>query len=230
MIRKMLLSIVSDVRIVLVKLANQVVLMRNIKDIRSPSEKIAIANIILKIYAPLANRLGMGQLKWELEDRAFAIIDSHNYQNIKQILNERRIDREERLNLAKDTLVHEIEKLGINAQIQGRVKHIYSISKKINKKSLDFSDLYDIQALRVLVEDVSLCYRILSLLNEIWDPVLSEFSDYIATPKPNGYQSIHAVLEVAPGKISRFKLELLKCMKTQKLVLQRIGNIKKEVL
>lgn len=210
MIRKMLLSMVSDVRIVLVKLANQVVLMRNIKDIRSPSEKIAIANIILKIYAPLANRLGIGQLKWELEDRAFAIIDSDNYQNIKQILNEKRIDREQRLYLAKDTLIQEIDKLGVEAQIQGRVKHIYSISKKISKKNLDFSGLYDIQALRVLVEDVSLCYRVLSLLNELWDPVISEFSDYIATPKPNGYQSIHAVLEVNPDEYIEVQIRTFK--------------------
>ena len=210
MIRKMLLSMVSDVRIVLVKLAHQVVLMRNIKEIESPSDQLAIANIILKIYAPLANRLGIGQLKWELEDRAFSIIEPDNYQNIKQILNEKRIAREERLDLAKDTLVRELKKLGIDAEIQGRVKHIYSISKKINKKSLDFSGLYDIQALRVLVEDVSLCYRVLSLLNELWDPIISEFSDYIATPKPNGYQSIHAVLEVNPDEYIEVQIRTFK--------------------
>ena len=195
MLRKMLLSLVSDVRIVLIYLAYQLIELRNIKNIKN---QIIFAKNILMLDASLANRLGIGQIKWELEDRAFAIINPEKYSDITKMLNEKRSDRESRLEKAKLNLISELEKAGIKAEFQGRVKHIYSISRKMGIKTLDFKDLFDIQALRVLVQDVSMCYRVLGILNELWEPIISEFDDYIANPKPNGYQSLHAVLEFEP--------------------------------
>ena len=210
MLRKMLLSLVSDVRIVLIYLAHQLIALKNIKNKKNINQQIIFAKNILMLDASLANRLGIGQIKWELEDRAFAIINPEKYSHITKMLNEKRADRELRLEKAKLNLIKELDKAKIKADFQGRVKHIYSISRKMGIKTLDFKELYDIQALRVLVQDVSMCYRVLGILNQLWEPIISEFDDYIANPKSNGYQSLHAVLEFEPKQYIEVQIRTFK--------------------
>lgn len=192
--RKMLLAMINDVRVVLVKLAERLVLMRHLYE-QSDVEQPLIAQGVMQLYAPLANRLGIGQLKWELEDRSFRALHDDQYRAITKNLDERRIDRENYVHDLIETLTSQLKGMGIESEISGRVKHIYSISKKMEKKHLSFDGLFDIQALRILVNDVDSCYRALSLVHEDYQSLPNEFDDYIATPKPNGYRSIHTVVK-----------------------------------
>ncbi len=199
-LRKMFLTMVNDARIVLVKLAERVVAMRLSKGM-DPVRRLGLAESSLYIYAPLANRLGIGQLKWELEDRAFAVIDPISYQQITQAIQEKRVAREayidEFLTHIRDTL----KEMGIFAEASGRVKHLYSIYRKMLKKGLSFDQLFDLRAIRILVKDVRACYEVLGFLHEKYEPLLSEFNDYIAMPKSNGYRSIHTVIQGPEGKL-----------------------------
>lgn len=198
-LRKMLLTMVNDARIVLVKLADRVLAMRNSKDM--PDEKrIPLAASISHIYAPLANRLGIGQIKWELEDRAFFALHRDEYKDITSNLDERRLDREAYIKDLITELKDSLAAINVDADVQGRVKHIYSIYLKMQKKDLDFKNLFDIRAMRILVKDVRSCYEALALIHEKYEPILSEFTDYIATPKSNGYRSIHTVVKGPEGK------------------------------
>jgi len=198
-LRKMFLSMVNDIRVVLVALAKQLVLMRHIKTIEN-KQALILARTVMQLYAPLANRLGLGQLKWELEDRSFRQLSPLAYQNITQALDEKRQDREKYLAEVLVKLIENLKQENIPAEVTGRVKHIFSIYKKMQKKHLDFEQLFDIQAMRILVKDVSHCYRALGLIHELWMPIESEFDDYISNPKPNGYQSIHTVVKGPLGK------------------------------
>ncbi len=191
--RKMLLTIVEDVRIVLVKLADRVCTMRAAKN-WTESYKQTIAKEILEIYAPLANRLGLAKTKWELEDRAFACLYPVEYKKIARGLKKKRLEREAYIQNAIDTLAGALKKENIQFELSGRVKHIYSIWRKLRKKERSLDELYDIRALRVLVDSVDECYGALSIVNQLWEPISSEFADYIATPKPNGYRSVHTVV------------------------------------
>nr|WP_239986723.1 bifunctional (p)ppGpp synthetase/guanosine-3',5'-bis(diphosphate) 3'-pyrophosphohydrolase [Fastidiosibacter lacustris] len=191
--RKMLLTIVEDVRIVLVKLADRVCTMRAVKH-WTESYKQTIAKEILEIYAPLANRLGLAKTKWELEDRAFACLYPVEYKKIARGLKKKRLQREAYIQDAMDTLAAILEKEGIHFELSGRVKHIYSIWRKLRKKERDLNEIYDIRAMRILVDSVDECYRVLSIVNELWEPIPNEFADYIATPKQNGYRSVHTVV------------------------------------
>ncbi|WP_440993146.1 RelA/SpoT family protein [Cysteiniphilum litorale] len=191
--RKMLLTIVEDVRIVLVKLADRVCTMRAVKN-WTESYKQTIAKEILEIYAPLANRLGLSKTKWELEDRAFACLYPVEYKKIARGLKKKRLQREAYIHDAMEMLAAELKKENIHFELSGRVKHIYSIWRKLRKKERNLDELYDIRAMRVLVDSVDECYRALSIVNQLWEPIASEFADYIATPKPNGYRSVHTVV------------------------------------
>lgn len=191
-VRKVLLSMVNDVRVVLVKLAERLCLARRIA--KNIDQFQDLANSITAIYAPLASRLGMSEVKWEFEDLAFRAHEPKIYQQITQSLSEKRIDREKYIQDFMDHLRGALKDMGIEADIQGRVKHIYSIWRKMQKKDLGFEGLYDIRAVRILVNSVEECYQALGFLNEHWDHVPEEFDDYIASPKPNGYQSIHTVI------------------------------------
>lgn len=198
-LRKLLLAMVSDIRVVLIKLAERICIMRGIKDI-NPSERKHIAQETMDIYAPLANRLGIGQLKWELEDVAFHYTDPTTYKKIAHYIAERRIDRENRIKTIIASLKETLKKSGIKAEISGRAKHIYSIYLKAKRKEVDLDNIYDITAVRILVPEIEDCYAALSVAHSLWEHIPAEFDDYITTPKPNGYRSIHTAVVGPDGK------------------------------
>ncbi|MDR3477017.1 MAG: bifunctional (p)ppGpp synthetase/guanosine-3',5'-bis(diphosphate) 3'-pyrophosphohydrolase [Gammaproteobacteria bacterium] len=191
--RKLLLAMVSDIRVVLIKLAERTCIMRGIKGI-SPLERKRIAQETMDIYAPLANRLGIGQLKWELEDIAFHYSDPDTYKKIAKFLAERRTDREERIHLTITQIKDKMHESGIKASVTGRAKHIYSIFSKTKRKNVDYKDIYDSSAVRILVPTIEDCYSALSIVHTMWEHIPEEFDDYITTPKPNGYRSIHTAV------------------------------------
>ncbi|MEW6993259.1 GTP diphosphokinase [Colwelliaceae bacterium MEBiC 14330] len=196
-IRRMLLAMVDDVRAVVIKLAERLCDLRNKKDCDEETRVLA-AKESANIYAPLANRLGIGQLKWELEDISFRYLHPQVYKKIAKLLDETRLEREQYMQSFVAQLSHELEALAINGEVYGRPKHIYSIWKKMQQKSLDFEQLFDVRAVRVVVEKVQDCYSALGIVHTQWQHLANEFSDYVATPKPNGYQSIHTVV-LGPG-------------------------------
>ena len=193
MLRKMLLAFGDDLRVVLIYLASRLQTLRWItqEKIEMPT---AWAQEILNIDASLANRLGIWQMKWEMEDLAFRVLSPETYRDIAKMLDGKRIERESFINQIVSKLQEELNAARIEGEVQGRPKHIYSIWKKMQGKSLDFANLYDVRAFRVLVDDVKSCYAILGIVHNVWQPVPREFDDYIARPKPNGYQSLHTVV------------------------------------
>ena len=199
-LRRMVLSVVEDVRVVLVKLAYRTQrLYLMVK--KESSDSVAIANETLTIYAPLANRLGLGQLKWELEDIAFRIVEPQSYKRIAKALEENRASRETYISDFVADLSQRVQTHGIlDASVFGRPKHIYSIWKKMRAKQIEFSDLFDVRAVRVLVDDVQQCYSVLGIAHSIWQPISREFDDYIANPKDNGYRSLHTAVIGPSGK------------------------------
>ncbi|WJG08713.1 GTP diphosphokinase [Aliiglaciecola sp. LCG003] len=198
-IRRMLLAMVEDVRTVLIKLAERICTLQRIK--REDEElRVMVARECANIYAPLANRLGIGQLKWELEDLSFRYLHPTTYKQIAQLLDERRADREQYIADFVTNLQKELDDAGIKAQVQGRPKHIYSIWKKMQKKNLTFEQLFDIRAVRIIAERLQDCYSALGIVHSMFKHIPNEFDDYIATPKPNGYQSIHSVVVGPQGR------------------------------
>lgn len=193
--KRMLLSLVKDVRIVLVKLAERLVLLRNRQLNNNPVDPRE-AKEIIDIYAPLANRLGVYAFKWELEDRAFAILKPENYYAIARSLGMTRQRRKQRLNQYAQKLRQCLNKQGLSFQSEQRAKHIYSIYKKMEQKGASIEAIHDLHALRIITKTISECYQVLGIANELWTAIGEEFTDHIATPKPNGYQSIHAVYYV----------------------------------
>jgi GTP pyrophosphokinase len=200
-LRKMLLAMASDMRVVLVRLASRVVVLRYFAEQRLENERTErYARETFDLYAPLANRLGVWQLKWELEDLSFRFIEPQTYKRIAHMLEEKRIERESFVNQAIARLESEMAAAGIKAEVSGRPKHIYSIWSKMRGKSLDFTELYDVRAFRVIVKDIKTCYAVLGIVHNIWTPIPSEFDDYIARPKPNGYRSLHTVVTADDGR------------------------------
>lgn len=198
-IRKMLLAMATDIRVVIIKLAERLCFMRAIKAIPAPQQK-RFAEEVFDIYAPLANRLGIGQLKWELEDLAFRYHDPITYKTIATFLAERRTDRENRIRRIIETLKEKMQAAHIDGQVTGRAKHIYSIYLKAKRKHINYKDIYDHSATRILVPTIEDCYTALSIVNSTWPPIFEEFDDYIANPKPNGYRSIHTAVMDEDGK------------------------------
>lgn len=198
-LRKIFLAMVSDIRVVLIKLAERTCMMRGIKNI-NPGERKRIAQETMDIYAPLANRLGIGQLKWELEDAAFHYINPETYKTIAHFLAERRIDREQRIHETIKKLEETLAKANIKAKINGRAKHIYSIYLKTLSKHLDYKNIYDYSAVRILVPKIDDCYTALSVVHSLFEHIPEEFDDYINNPKPNGYRSIHTAVIGPDGK------------------------------
>lgn len=193
-IRRMLLAMVDDFRCVIIKLAERITYLRDADKRYTESEKIVAAKECSNIYAPLANRLGIGQLKWELEDYCFRNLQPDEYFNIAKQLKERRLDREQYIQDFVAELSGYLSESITNATVYGRPKHIYSIWRKMQKKHLEFSGLYDIRAVRVLVPTLQDCYTALGIIHTKYQHLSKEFDDYIANPKPNGYQSIHTVV------------------------------------
>jgi GTP pyrophosphokinase len=198
-LRKMLLAVVSDVRLVLVRIAEQLFRLRQAKS-ASRDEQRAVAVETREIYAALANRLGVWQLKWELEDLAFRYLEPDTYADIAAALKEKRGERERFLQSVQSTLQAELENQGINAEISGRAKHIYSIWRKMQRKDSGLDALYDIRAVRVLVNDVKDCYAALGCVHNLWPYLPGEFDDYIANPKDNDYRSLHTAVVGPEGK------------------------------
>ena len=198
-LRRLLLAIIRDLRVVLVLLSEQLARLRTAG--KSPrEEQIALAELTADIHAPLANRLGIWQLKWELEDLAFRYLQPETYQRIARLLDEKRGGRERFIEDAKQKIRNLLADASIHAEVAGRPKHIFSIWKKMTRKGVPFSELYDIRAVRVLVDDISDCYAALGLVHQMWTPVPSEFDDYIAQPKGNDYRSLHTALVDPEGR------------------------------
>jgi GTP pyrophosphokinase len=198
-LRRLLLAIIRDLRVVFILLARQLARMRAAAS--EPAERRReLAQLAGDIHAPLANRLGIWQLKWELEDLAFRYLQPDVYRRIAALLDERRQDRERFIAASMGALRRALAEAGIEAEIAGRPKHIYSIWKKMQRKGGEFSTLYDIRALRLLVKDVASCYAALGVVHTLWPPVPSEFDDYIARPKSNHYRSLHTAVIGPDGK------------------------------
>ena len=198
-VRRMLLAMVEDVRAVVIKLAERLCYLRQVKN-DSEEVRVLAAKETETIYAPLANRLGIGQLKWELEDIAFRYLHPEVYKKIAKLLDEKRLDREQYMVDFVDGLSTQLAHVGVNGQVYGRPKHIYSIWKKMHKKGLSFEQLFDVRAVRVIVDQLQDCYSALGVVHTNWQHLPKEFDDYVATPKANGYQSIHTVVLGPEGK------------------------------
>lgn len=193
-IRKMLIAMVDNIQVVLIKLAERIRILRRANRLPVQQQK-ELARETMDIYAPLANRLGIGQIKWELEDLAFRYLEPEKYKEIAKGLNARRIDRDKFVNEIVTTLQETIEKAGIkNFKVYGRSKHIYSIYKKMQRKNVDVQKIYDATAVRVLVDTVEDCYTVLGIVHQLWQRIPEEFDDYIIKPKSNGYRSLHTAV------------------------------------
>ncbi len=192
-LRKMLLAMVQDIRVVLIKLAERTQTMRHLSGASEDQQKL-IAQQTRSIFAPLANRLGVWQLKWELEDFSVRYLEPGLYKKVARLLDERRVDREQYIATVVSQLEQSLGHAAVKAEVTGRPKHIYSIINKMRIKQLDFSELYDVRAVRILVDDIKGCYTALGLVHELWPPIDGEFDDYIAHPKSNNYRSLHTAV------------------------------------
>ena len=192
-VRRMLLAFSNDLRVVLLRLASRLQTLRHHAQSRTPCPA-EVAEEALQVFAPLANRLGIWQIKWELEDLAFRFLRPDDYRRVAGLLDGRRVEREARVERARQALAATLRAAGIDAEVQGRPKHLYSIWKKMQGKGLDFAQVFDVRALRVIVASVADCYAALACVHAAYAQVAAEFDDYIARPKGNGYQSLHTVV------------------------------------
>lgn len=199
-LRRMLLAMVDDVRAVLIKLAYR---LQHLRLLAAEPDDLAraIARETLEIFAPLANRLGVAQLKWEMEDLSLRILEPKEYRRIAKLLEESRTEREHYIIDFTDHLREALRQEQVEADVRGRPKHIYSIWKKMQRKNLEFEDLYDLRAVRVIVDRLSTCYAVLGVVHSTWPHIPKEFDDYIANPKDNGYQSLHTAVLGPEGKV-----------------------------
>src|SRR5579859_1740519 len=202
--RKMIVAMAEDVRVILIKLADRLHNMRTLEFL-GRQKQLQIAKETLEVYAPLAHRLGIHQLKWELEDLAFQTLHPRKYEEIKTMVAERRADREGHVAEAGDVLQRELDKVDVPAEISGRAKHFYSIYDKMAKKGREFNEIYDLTAMRVIVERNSEegtrdCYGALGLIHSLWKPMPGRFKDYVAMPKFNGYRSLHTTVIGPEGR------------------------------
>ena len=198
-LRRLLLALVADVRVVLIALAWQLARLKLAAGVDEETRQ-NIARETRLIHAPLANRLGIGQLKWQLEDLAFQYLEPQAYRQIRLLLAERQADREAYISSFMARLRHVVSEAGIEAEISGRAKHVYSIWRKMQRKGLDFHELFDVRAVRLMVNTVAECYSVLGLVHTHWQPVPGEFDDYITNPKANLYQSLHTAVTGASGR------------------------------
>ncbi|WP_116474316.1 GTP diphosphokinase [Zobellella maritima] len=198
-VRRMLLAMVEDVRAVVIKLAERITCLREVKS-ADEETRVLVAKEIANIYAPLANRLGIGQLKWELEDLSFRYLHPETYKRIARLLDEKRLAREAYITSFVASLKAALAEAGVEAEVYGRPKHIYSIWRKMQKKHLDFDELFDVRAVRVVTRRLQDCYAALGIVHTQWRHIPREFDDYVANPKPNGYQSIHTVVVGPEGR------------------------------
>jgi len=198
-IRKMMVAMAEDLRVVLIKLADRLHNMRTLEPL-AEAKRRKISRETLDIYAPLAHRLGIGQIKWELEDLAFRNLEPDAFEDVVGRIARKRADREALVSDLREILARELEKVGIQADITGRPKHIYSVWQKMTREAKDFSEIYDLSAIRVLVDSVRDCYGVLGVVHSLWKPMPGRFKDYVAMPKSNGYQSLHTTVITHTGE------------------------------
>lgn len=203
-IRKMLISLVDDVRVALIKLAERTYAIREVRN--DSAKRMLVVKEVFDIYAPLADRLGIGQIKWELEDLSFRHLYQDSYKKIARLLDERRLDREGFIEDVKTQLQKALGSEGVEAVLEGRAKNIYSIWRKMQRKGIGFSQVYDIRALRLLVPKIKDCYAALGIVHGLWRNIANEFDDYIANPKENGYRSLHTAVIGPQGKILEIQI------------------------
>ena len=203
--RRMLVSLVDDVRVALLKLAERTCAIRNAVESKNP-KGLKLAREVFEIYAPLAHRLGIGHLKWELEDLSFRLREPVPYKRIAKLLDEKRTVRQEYIANVVSELNRRVKQVGIDCKVDGRPKHIYSIWRKMRRKGIPFSEVYDVRAVRILVGDEGDCYRILGVVHNQWRNVPDEFDDYVANPKENGYQSLHTAVIGPEGKFLEIQI------------------------
>jgi GTP pyrophosphokinase len=204
-VRKMLVTMIDDVRVALIKLAERTCALRAVKD-TAYEKRMRVAREVFDIYAPLAHRLGIGHIKWELEDLSFRYLHETAYKKIAKQLDEKRLDREGYIQKVLRELGDELRRSGINAELSGRAKHIYSIWRKMRRKGIDFSQVYDVRAVRLLVPEMRDCYAALGIVHSLWRHIPNEFDDYIANPKENGYQSLHTAVIGPGGKVMEVQI------------------------
>lgn len=199
-LRKMLVAMIDDVRVALIKLTERTCIIRAVK--YAPEKKRQrVAREVFYVYAPLAHRLGIGHIKWELEDLSFRYLHPNAYKKIAKLLDEKRLDRQEYIDAVMDGLKSSLAEVGIEAEVTGRAKHIYSIWRKMHRKQIDFYQVYDVRAVRVLVPQLRDCYETLGIVHSLWKHIPREFDDYIASPKENGYRSLHTAVIGPEGKV-----------------------------
>ncbi|MFK8048266.1 MAG: GTP diphosphokinase [Halioglobus sp.] len=203
-IRKMLISLVDDVRVALIKLAERSCAIRAVKD--DEQRRRGVAQEVFDVYAPLAHRLGIGHLKWELEDLSFRYIYTDAYRKIARLLDSKRLERDEFIARVQEELYRALRNAGLEVEITGRSKHIYSIWRKMQRKGIGFSQVYDIRAVRILVPEVKDCYATLGMVHGLWRNIPNEFDDYIANPKENGYRSLHTAVIGPEGKVLEIQI------------------------
>src|SRR6266581_5907149 len=198
-VRKMMVAMAEDLRVVLIKLADRLHNMRTLEPL-TEAKRRKISRETLDIYAPLAHRLGIGQIKWELEDLSLRNLEPEAYDDVVKRIARKRHERETLVSDLREILARELEKVGIQAEITGRPKHIYSVWQKMTRESKDFSEIYDLSAIRVQVESVRDCYGVLGVVHSLWKPMPGRFKDYVAMPKSNGYQSLHTTVIAHTGE------------------------------
>ena len=204
-VRKMLVALVDDVRIALIKLAERTCAIRAVKK-ASVSQRQKVAREVSNIYAPLAHRLGIGHIKWELEDLAFRYLQPYDYKYIAKLLSERRLDRQSYIDEVIEQIQTSLKAENIEAKVYGRAKHIYSIWRKMHRKHISFSEVYDIRAVRILVPTERECYAVLGIVHSLWRNIPNEFDDYIANPKENGYQSLHTAVHGPSNRVLEIQI------------------------
>ncbi|TRZ95958.1 MAG: bifunctional (p)ppGpp synthetase/guanosine-3',5'-bis(diphosphate) 3'-pyrophosphohydrolase, partial [Rhodocyclaceae bacterium] len=198
-LRKMLLAMVDDIRVVLLRLASRVQTLRFLND-RPGAVREEMARESHLIYAPLANRLGIWHVKWELEDLSFRYLEPETYKRIAAMLDEKRLEREVFIVEAVARLEAEMAAVGVRAEVHGRPKHIFSIWNKMRGKDIDFAKVHDVRAVRIIVDEIKDCYTALGIVHHLWQPIHGEFDDYISHPKGNFYRSLHTAVEVEDGR------------------------------
>ena len=204
-LRKMLVAMIDDVRVALIKIAERTCAIRRVKD-DSRKKRYLVAREVFDIYAPLAHRLGIGHIKWELEDLSFRYLKPNDYKNIARLLDEKRLDRQLFINEVVDQLRSRLEDAAIAGDVHGRAKHIYSIWRKMQRKNIEFNQVFDVRAVRILVPEVRDCYTALGIVHGLWRNIPNEFDDYIASPKSNGYRSLHTAVFGPEGKVLEIQI------------------------
>ncbi len=204
-VRKMLVAIIDDVRVALIKLSERTCAIRAVKN-SDRRKRYLVAREVFDIYAPLAHRLGIGHIKWELEDLSFRYLKPNDYKHIAKLLSEKRLDRQQFIDDVVSQLRSELSAVSIDGEVMGRAKHIYSIWRKMQRKNIEFSQVYDVRAVRILVPEIRDCYTVLGIVHGLWRNIPHEFDDYIASPKPNGYRSLHTAVFGPESKVLEIQI------------------------